>query len=148
MSIFENFHMMFLFLDPIYYSKNFLVKLREGISILDKLEQIWFWSQFEILKRKLKMMLNLCYLPLLFRIFAISFCTNFQLIWDRCVLKGNSILYNFYLNRGNQISTFSRPIMRFTLLLKIMKFFWAFFFGFFMDHINLQKIFKWADKMP
>ena len=51
LSIFENFHMMFLFLDPIYYSKNFLVKLREGISILDKLEQIWCWSPFEIWKK-------------------------------------------------------------------------------------------------
>ena len=77
---------------------------------------------------KLKMMLNLCYLLHLFRILAITFCSKFQLIWYWCVLKGNSILYNFYRNRGNQISTFSRPIMRFTLLLNIITFFWAFFF--------------------
>ena len=99
---------------------------------------------------KLKMMLNLCYLLHLFRILAITLCSKFQLIWYWCVLKGNSILYNFYRNRGNQISTFSRPIMRFTLLLNIITFFWAFFFffEFFMDHINLQKVFERENKMP
>ena len=32
------------------FFKSFLLKLREGISLLDKLEQIWCWSPFEILK--------------------------------------------------------------------------------------------------
>ena len=39
---------------PIYFSKKkkktFLLKLKEGINLLDKLEQIWCWSPFEILK--------------------------------------------------------------------------------------------------
>ena len=32
------------------FQKKFLLKLREGISLLDKLEQIWCWSPFEILR--------------------------------------------------------------------------------------------------
>ena len=88
-------------------------------------------------ERKLKMMLNLCYLLHLFRILAITCCSKFQLIRDWCFLKGNSIMYNFYRNRENQILTFSRPKMWFKLLLKIMTFFEHFFvfFEFFMDHI-------------
>ena len=133
MSIFENFHRMYLFLYPIYFSKSFLLKLREGISLLDKFEQIW---NFE---RKLKMVLNLCYLLHLFRILAITCCSKFQLIRDWCFLKGNLTLYNFYRNREIQISTFFWPKMRFKLLLKIMTFFellFFFFFEFFMDHIS------------
>ena len=34
----------------IFQKKKILLKLREGISLLDKLEQIWCWSPFEILK--------------------------------------------------------------------------------------------------
>ena len=90
-------------------------------------------------ERKLKMMLNLCYLLHLFRILAITCFSKFQLIRDWCFLKGNSILYNFYRNRENQILTFSRPKMWFKLLLKIMTFFEHFFFcffEFFMDHMS------------
>ena len=32
------------------FQKNFLLKLREGISLSDKLEHIWYWSPFEILR--------------------------------------------------------------------------------------------------
>ena len=46
-------------------------------------------------ERKLKMMLNLCYLLHLFRILPITFCSKFKLIRDWCFLKGNSILYHF-----------------------------------------------------
>ena len=35
---------------PIYFSKIFLLKQRERISLLDRLEQIWCWSPFEILR--------------------------------------------------------------------------------------------------
>ena len=85
-------------------------------------------------ERKLKMMLNLCYLLHLFRILAITCCSKFQLIRDWCFLKGNSILYNFYTNRENQISTFSRPKMRFKLLLKMMTFF---------EHFSVFLNFSW-----
>ena len=81
-------------------------------------------------ERKLKM-LNLCYLLHLFCILAITFFSKFQLIWDGCFWKENSILYNFSRNRENQISMFSQPKMRFKLLLRIITFFWAFFFFFF-----------------
>ena len=90
-------------------------------------------------ERKLKIMLSLCYLLHLFRILAITCCSKFQLIRNWCFLKGNSILYKFYRNREIQISMFSRPKMRFKLLLKIMTFFEHFsffFFEFFMDHIS------------
>ena len=94
-------------------------------------------------ERKLKIMLNLCYLLHLFRILAITCCSKFWLIRNWCFLKGNSILYNFDRNREIQISTFSRPKMRFKLLLKIMTFselffffFWILNFEFFMDHIS------------
>ena len=102
-------------------------------------------------ERKLKMMLNLCYLLHLFRILAITCCSKFQLIRDWCFLKGNSIMYNFYRNRENQISMFFRSKMRFKLLLKIMTFFEHFFFFFFFLIFHgsyLQKNFKRADKMP
>ena len=85
-------------------------------------------------ERKLKMMLNLYYLLHLFRILTISFCSKFQLIQDWCFLKGNSILYNIYRNIENQISTFSRPKMRFKLLLKIMTFF---------EHFSVFLNFSW-----
>ena len=62
-------------------------------------------------ERKLKMILNLCYLLQLFHILAINFCSKFQLIWDQCFLKGNSIPYNFSRYRENQISMFSRSKM-------------------------------------
>ena len=78
-----------------------------------------------------KLMLNLCYLLHLFCILAITFFSKFQLIWDWCFWKENSILYNFSRNRENQISMFSQPKMRFKLLLRIITFFWAFFFFFF-----------------
>ena len=68
-------------------------------------------------ERKLKMMLHL------FRILALTFCSKFQLIQIWYFMEGNSILYNFSRNRENQISTFSRPKMRFKLLLKIVTFF-------------------------
>ena len=87
---------------------------------------ILFWN-FE---RKLKIMLNLCYLLHLFRTLAITCCSKFQLIRNWCFLKGNSIL--------------CRPKMRFKLLLKIITFskhFSFFFFEFFMDHIS-QKFSK------
>ena len=91
-------------------------------------------------ERKLKIMLNLCYLLHLFHILAIICCSKFQLIRNWCFLKGNSILYNFYTNREIQISKFSRPTMRFKLLLKIMTFSEHFsvffFFEFFMDYIS------------
>ena len=92
-------------------------------------------------ERKLKIMLNLCYLLHLFRILAITCCSKFQLIRNWCFLKGNSIFYNFYRNREIQISTFSRPKMWFKLLLKIMTFYehfsvFFFFFEFFMDYIS------------
>ena len=73
-------------------------------------------------ERKLKIMLNLCYLLHLFRILAITCCSKFQLIRNLCFLKENSIFYNFYRNREIQISIFSRPKMWFKLLLKIMTF--------------------------
>ena len=44
------FHKMYLFLYKIYFSKIFLLKQRERISLLDRLEQIWYWSPFEILR--------------------------------------------------------------------------------------------------
>ena len=96
-------------------------------------------------ERKLKM-LKLCYLLHLFCILAITFFSKFQLIWDWCFWKGNSILYNFSRNRENQISMFSQPKMRFKLLLRIITFFWAFFcfFLFFLWIISfsLSKIIK------
>ena len=93
-------------------------------------------------ERKLKMMLNLYYLLHLFRILTITFCSKFQLIQDWCFLKGNSIIYNFYRNRENQISMFSRPKMRFKLLLKIMTFLEHFsvFFFFFFNFFNFSWI--------
>ena len=80
------------------------------------------WNGFGVdphlnFERKLKMMLHLL------RILALNFSSKFQLIQDGCSLKGNSIIYNFFRNRENQISTFSRPKMRFKLLLKIITFF-------------------------
>ena len=47
MSIFWIFHRMYLFLYPIYFSKIFLLKQRERISLLDRLEQIWRWTHLE-----------------------------------------------------------------------------------------------------
>ena len=44
------FHRMYLFLYPIYFSKIFLLKQRERRSLLDRLEQIWCWFPFEILR--------------------------------------------------------------------------------------------------
>ena len=96
-------------------------------------------------ERKLKMMLNLCYLLHLFRILAITFYSKFQLIRDWFFFfKWNSIIYKFYRNRENQISTFSRPKMRFKLLLKIMTFFeyFSFFFFNFSWIISPKKISK------
>ena len=89
-------------------------------------------------ERKLKIMLNLCYLLHLFCILAITCYSKFRLIWNWCFLKGNSILYNFYRNREIQISMFSRPKMRFNLLLKIMTFskHFSIFFNF-HDHISI-----------
>ena len=74
------------------------------------------WNGFGVdphlnFERKLKMMLNLCYLLHLFCILALTFCSKFQLIQNQCFFKGNSICYNFSRNRENQISTFSRPKM-------------------------------------
>ena len=89
-------------------------------------------------ERKLKIMLNLCYLLHLFRILAIICCSKFQLIHNWFFFKGNSILYNFYRNREIQISTFSSPKMRIKLLLKIItvsKHFSIFFLNF-HDHIS------------
>ena len=68
-------------------------------------------------ERKLKMMLHLLC------ILALTFCSKFQLIQDWIFLKGNSIIYNVFRNRENQILTFSRPKMRFKLLMKIITFF-------------------------
>ena len=91
------------------------------------------WNRFGVdphlnFERKLKMMLHL------FRILALTFCSKFQLIQDWYFLKGNSILYNFSRNTENQISTFSRPKMRFKLLLKIVTFFEHFFYFFEIFH--------------
>ena len=44
------FHRMYLFLYPIYFSKIFLLKQRERISLLYRLGQICCWSPFEILR--------------------------------------------------------------------------------------------------
>ena len=85
-------------------------------------------------ERKLKIMLNLCYLPHLFRILAIICYSKFQLIRDWCFLKGNLSLYNFYRNREIQISRFFWPKMRFKLLLKIMTFF---------EHFSVFLNFSW-----
>ena len=85
-------------------------------------------------ERKLKIMLNLCYLLHLFRILAITCCSKFQFIHNWCFLKGNLILYNFYRNREIQISTFFWPKMRFKLLLKIMTFF---------EHFSVFLNFSW-----
>ena len=92
-------------------------------------------------ERKLKMMLNLCYLLHLFRILAITFYSKFQLIWNRCILKWNSILDNFSKNKENQISIFSRPKMQFKLLLKIVTFFEHFSCSFFFLKIFIKCIF-------
>ena len=81
-------------------------------------------------ERKLKIMLSLCYLLHLLRILAITCCSKFQLIWNWLFLTINSIFNNFYRNREIQISMFSRPKMRFNLLLKIMTFSEHFFFFF------------------
>ena len=91
-------------------------------------------------ERKLKIMLNLCYLLHLFHILAIICCSKFQLIRNWCFLKGNSILYNFYTNREIQISKFSRPTMRFKLLLKIMTFSKNFSFSIFFFFLNFSWI--------
>ena len=103
-------------------------------------------------ERKLNMMLNLCYLLHLFCILAITFYSKFQLIWDWCLLKGNSILYNFSRNRENQISKFSWPKMRFKLLLKIVTFLiiFCYFWNFsWIITFSLSKLFfKREDKMP
>ena len=108
-------------------------------------------------ERKLKMMLNLRYLLHLFHILAIIFCSKFQLIRYWYLFKGNSILYNFYRNRENQISTFSKPKMQFKLLLKIMTFFDHFFFLFFfflkfswIISLSISKFFskEQINKMP
>ena len=45
------------------------------------------------------------------------------MIQDWYFLKGNSIIYNFFRIRENQISMFSRPKIHFKLLLKIVTFF-------------------------
>ena len=108
-------------------------------------------------ERKLKIMLNLCYLLHLFRILAITCSSKFQLIRNWWFLKGNSIHYNFHRNRKIQSSTFSRPKMQFKLLLKIMTFSEHFFFLNFFKFLNflkffhgsyLQNFFKRANKMP
>ena len=56
----------------------------------------------------------------LLRILTLTFCSKFQLIQDWCILKGNSIIYNFFRNRESQISMLSMPKMCFKLLLKIV----------------------------
>ena len=117
---FEFFTWCICFFIQFIFQKIFLLKQRHKISLLDRLEQIYCWSPFEILREKI--MLSLCYLLHLFCILAITFCSKFQLIRNLCFLKGNSILYNFYRNREIQISMFSRPKMWFKLLLKIMTF--------------------------
>ena len=98
------------------------------------MERIWCWSLFEFWK----MMLNLCYLLHLFRILTLNFFSKFQLIR---YLKGNLILYNFSRNRENQISIFSRPKMRFKLLLKIVTFFEHFFVFWNFLSVSLSNLF-------
>ena len=52
-TFFEHFSVFWNFLSVSLsnlFFKSFLLKLREGISLPDKLEQIWCWSPFEILK--------------------------------------------------------------------------------------------------
>ena len=120
MSLFWIFHMMYLFLYPIYFSKNIFSEAKgqdKSIRLAwTDLLLIPIWN-FE---RKLKIMLSLYYLLHLFHILAINCCSKFQLIRNLYFLKGNSIFYNFYRNREIQISMFSRPKMWFKLLLKIV----------------------------
>ena len=98
------------------------------------------WNEFGVdphlnFERKLKMMLHLL------RILALNFCSKFQLIQDWFFLKGNSIIYNFFRNRENQISTFSWPKMCFKLLLKVVTFF-EHFWNFSQDvSVSLSNLF-------
>ena len=103
------------------------------------------WNGFGVdshlnFERKLKMMLHL------FRILTLTFCSKFQLIQDWCFLKLNSIIYNFFRNRENQISTFSGPKIHFKLLLKnnnvFFEHFWIFSQDVFVSYpIYFSKIF-------
>ena len=144
---FWNFSQMYLFLYPIYFSKNFLQKLRERISLLDKLEQIWCWSPFEILKenwRWCKFVLSSAPVSYFGHYFLIKFPIGYGLIFFE-----RKFIYKFYRNRENQISTFSRPKMRFKLLLKIITFFkhiLIFFTGCICFSIQFifQKSFFWS----
>ena len=96
------------------------------------------WNGFGAdLRSNFEMMLHLLH------ILALILCSKFQVIQEWCFLKGNSIIYNFFRNIENQISIFSRPKMRFKLLLKIMTFSELFFFFFWIFHGSyLQNLLK------
>ena len=123
MSIFEFFHRLYLFLYPIYFSKIFLLRQRERISLLDRLEQIWRWTHLEFWEKiedNAEFMLSSAPVSHFGHNLLLKIPIDSGLI---IFFKGNSILYNFYINRENQISMFSRPKLRFKLLWKIMTFF-------------------------
>ena len=80
------------------------------------------WNRFGVdphlnFERKLKMMLHLL------RILALTFCSKFQLIQDWFFLKEIQLSTTFSEIEKTKISMFSRPKMRFKLLLKIVTFF-------------------------
>ena len=119
------------------------LKLREEITCLNEQERIWCWSPFEFWKEIEDDAAPASY-------FGSSFLLKIP-IDSRLVFffNGNSIIYNLFRNRENQISTFSKPKMCFTLLLKIVTFFWAFLKIFiwcfcFSILFIIQKTFLWS----
>ena len=147
-AFFEFFHRMYLFLYPIYFSKIFLLKQRKTIILLDRLNRfiadphLKFWEKIE---DNVEFMLSSASVSYFGHNLLLKISIDSELIF---FLKGNSIFYNFYRNREIQIWKFSRPKMRFKLLLKIMMFSehfsFLFFFEFFIDHIS--RIFFWKSK--
>ena len=83
-------------------SHYFLLKLREEITYLNELEWIWCWSPFEFCKEVEDKAAPALYIG---SNFLLKIPIDSRLIF----FERNSIIYNFFRNKENQISTCSRP---------------------------------------
>ena len=118
------------------------LKLREEITCLNEQERIWCWSPFEFWKEIEDDAAPASY-------FGSSFLLKIPIDSRLVFFERNSIIYNFFRNKEDQISTFSRPKMRFKLLLKIVicfEHFWKFSQYIYVSLSNLffKKTFFWS----
>ena len=127
------------------FQKIFLLKQSGRISLLDSLNRfiadphLKFWEKIEDNAEFVLSFASVSY-------FGHNLLLKIPIDSEFMSSKGNSIFYNFYKNREIQISMFSRPKMRFKLLLKIMTF--SEHFLFFKFFISPEFFFKSAVKIP